>query len=65
MTLSFHLGYLKTILVHHVRRQSFAGKSDSTFYNIWDLVILHNFAGKDMSGDFVMQINIMQHFLMD
>ena len=34
-----HLGYLETILVHPTRRQSFAGKSDSTFYNIWDLVI--------------------------
>ena len=39
MTLSYHLGYLETILVHPTRRQSFAGKLDSTFYNIWDLVI--------------------------
>ena len=38
-TLSYHLGYLETILVHPMRRQSFAGKSDSTFYNIWNLVI--------------------------
>ena len=34
-----NLGYLKTILVHPMRRQSFAGKSDSNFYNIWDLAI--------------------------
>ena len=40
MTLSYHLGYLETILVHPTRRQSFAGKSDSTFYNIWDLVVI-------------------------
>ena len=39
MTLSYHLGYLETILVHPTRRQSFAGKTDSTFYNIRDLVI--------------------------
>ena len=39
MTLSYHLGYLETILVRSTRRQSFAGKTDSTFYNIWDLVI--------------------------
>ena len=39
MTLSYHLGYLKTILVHLTRRQSFAGKSDWTFCNIWDCVI--------------------------
>ena len=25
--------------------------------------IHHNFAGKDMPGDFVMRINIKQHFL--
>ena len=39
MTLSYHLGYLVTILVHPTRRQSFAGKLHSTFRNIWDLVI--------------------------
>ena len=39
MTLNYHLGYLETILVHPTRRQSFSGKSDSTFYNIWNLVI--------------------------
>ena len=26
-------------LVHSMKRQIFAGKSDSTFYNIWDLLI--------------------------
>ena len=31
--------YQETTLVHPTRRQSFAGKMDSTFYNIWDLVI--------------------------
>ena len=30
---------VSTILVHPTRRQIFAGKSDSTFYNIWDLLI--------------------------
>ena len=30
----------ETILVHPTRRQSFAGKSDSTFYNIWHLVVI-------------------------
>ena len=34
-----NLTYLETVLVHPTRRQSFAGKSDSTFYNIWDFVI--------------------------
>ena len=36
---SFKMSYLEPILVHPVRRQNFAGKSDSTFYNIWDLVV--------------------------
>ena len=39
MTLSYRLGYLETILVHPKTRQGFAGKTNSTFYNIWDLVI--------------------------
>ena len=33
------MSYLEPILVHPVRRQNFAGKSDSTFWNIWDWVI--------------------------
>ena len=36
---SFKMSYLEPILVHPVRRQNFAGKSDSTFWNIWDWVI--------------------------
>ena len=34
-----NFSYQETILVHTMRRQSFASISDSTFYNIWDLVI--------------------------
>ena len=34
-----NLSYLETNLVLPTRRQNFAGKLDSTFYNIWDLVI--------------------------
>ena len=34
-----NLIYLETILVHPTRRQNFAGKLDSTFHNIWDLVL--------------------------
>ena len=38
MTLSYHLGCVETIFVHPTRRQNYAGKLHSTFYNIWDLV---------------------------
>ena len=34
MTLTYHLSYLETILVHPTRRQSFAGKLHSTLRNI-------------------------------
>ena len=39
MTLTYHLSYLETILVHPTRRQSFAGKLHSTFRNIWAFVV--------------------------
>ena len=39
MKLSYNLAYQETILVHSTRRQIFAGKPYSTFYNIWDLLI--------------------------
>ena len=41
MTLNYHFDYLETILVHPMRHQSSAGTSDSTFYNIWNHVILY------------------------
>ena len=34
-----NFSYQETILVHPTRRQSFAGKFDSTFYKIWNLII--------------------------
>ena len=37
MTLSYNLAYQEIILVHPTRRQIFAGKPYSTFWNIWDL----------------------------
>ena len=40
MALSYNLGYQESISVHPTRRQIFAGKSDSTFWNIWEWVIL-------------------------
>ena len=39
MALSYNLGYQESISVHPTRRQIFAGKSDSTFWNIWEWVI--------------------------
>ena len=34
-----NFSYQETILVHPTRLQIFYGKSDSSFYNIWDLLI--------------------------
>ena len=34
-----NFSYQETILVHPTRRQSFVGKSESTFYNMWDLIL--------------------------
>ena len=34
-----NFSYQETILWHPTRRQIFAGKKDSIFYNIWDLLI--------------------------
>ena len=34
-----NFSYLETILVHPTRRQIFAGKPDSTSYNICDLLV--------------------------
>ena len=39
MALSYNLGYQEIISVHPTRRQIFAGKTDSTFPNIWQWVI--------------------------
>ena len=39
MALSYNLGYQESISVHPTRRHIFAGKSDSTFLNIWQWVI--------------------------
>ena len=39
MALSYNLGYQESISVHPTRRQIFAGKPDSTFPNIWELLI--------------------------
>ena len=39
MALSYNLAYQKIISVHPTRRQIFAGKTDSTFWNIWQWVI--------------------------
>ena len=39
MTLSYNLAYQEIILVHPTRRQIFAGKPYSTFWNIWEWVI--------------------------
>ena len=38
MALSYNLAYHEIISVHPTRRQIFAGKSDSTFWNIWQWV---------------------------
>ena len=35
--------YQEAILVHPTRRQIFAGKPDSTFHNIWDLLIYYQY----------------------
>ena len=39
MALSYNLAYQEIISVYHTRRQIFAGKSDFTFWNIWEWVI--------------------------
>ena len=39
MALSYNLAYQEIISVHPTRRQIFADKSDSTFWNIWEWVI--------------------------
>ena len=39
MALSYNLGYHEIISVHPTRRQIFAGKTDSTFWNIWQWVV--------------------------
>ena len=39
MALSYNLAYQESISVHPTRRQIFAGKTDSTFWNIWQWVI--------------------------
>ena len=39
MALSYNLGYQESISVHPTRRQIFAGKTDSTFPNIWQWVV--------------------------
>ena len=39
MALSYNLPYQEIISVHPARRQIFAGKTDSTFWNIWQWVI--------------------------
>ena len=39
MSLSYNLAYQELILVHPTRRQIFAGKPYSTFWNIWDLLV--------------------------
>ena len=39
MALSYNLAYQEIISVHPRRRQTFAGKTDSTFWNIWQWVI--------------------------
>ena len=40
MTLSYDLAYQEIILVHPTRRQIFAGRPYSTFWNVWEGVIL-------------------------
>ena len=42
MALSYNLVYQEIISVHPTRRQNFAGKTDSTFWNIWQWVIYEN-----------------------
>ena len=39
MALSYNLAYQEIISVHPTRRQIFAGKTDLTFWNIWQWVI--------------------------
>ena len=39
MALSYNLDYQESISVHPTRRQNFAGKPYSTFWNIWEWVI--------------------------
>jgi len=39
MALSYNLAYQESISVHPTRRQIFAGKTDSTFWNIWQWVV--------------------------
>ena len=39
MALSYNLAYQEIISVHPTRRQIFAGKTDSTFWNIWQWVV--------------------------
>ena len=42
MALSYNLAYQEIISVHYTRCQIFAGKTDSTFWNIWQWVILNS-----------------------
>ena len=46
MALSYNLAYQEIILVHPTKRQIFAGKTDSTFWNIWQWVIHHEIYAK-------------------
>ena len=47
MALSYNLGYQEIILVHPTRRQIFAGKPYSTFWNIWEWVVFSIYGNFD------------------
>ena len=49
MTLSYNLAYQEIISVHPTKRQIFAGKSDSAFWNIWEWVIMKTGANFSLS----------------
>ena len=47
-----HLGYLKTILLHPTRHQTFAGKLHLVLCNILDLVLAKRKVSKILRNDF-------------
>ena len=49
MALSYNLAYQEIISVHPTKRQIFAGKSDSAFWNIWEWVIMKTGANFSLS----------------
>ena len=57
MALSCNLAYQEIISMHPTRRQIFAGKSDSTFWNIWQWVIFQMHALAKQFGKITSQLS--------